>query len=140
MPQVQIVVIGSLLDALPGLERAAAEVRHEIADAVHDAAFTNAAEDTGALKASLYITDERGSTYGPAVGAASGKNKGFAALPEVPAELDTTIVAVAAEYGAEAEYYTGPVNPNNHPYFTPAVEGQRQRFAQAVADIGGRTS
>lgn len=129
---VEIRVVGSLLDALPGLEKAAADVRHEIADAVHDATFTNAHEITGAMKASLYISDDRGSTYSAAVGTATGLNPKMNALPEVSAEKDTSIIAVAADYAAIEEYITG------HPFFTPAVEAQRQRFEQAVADIGGR--
>ena len=127
-----LTIVGSLLDALPGLQALAAEIRHASADRILAASKDNAAEVTGALKASHYKVDERGSTYADATAAALTANPGMQILQELAAEPDTTIIAVAAGYGAEAEYYTGPTNPDAHPYFTPAVEAERPAFNAAV--------
>lgn len=130
-----VTVVGSLVEALPGLIEEAAAIRHESAERIIEASKANAAQVTGALKASHYRVDERGSTYAQATAAALAANADAAMLPEVSAEKDTTIVAVAVEYGAPAEYYTGPTNPDAHPYFTPAVEAERGRFAAAVKGV-----
>lgn len=127
-----LTVVGSLVDALPGLVDLAREIRHASADRILAESVANAAEVTGGLKASHYRVDERGSTYATATAAARAANPDIELLPELAAQPDTTIIAVAAEYGAAAEYYTGPTNPDAHPYFTPAVEAERPRFADAV--------
>lgn len=117
---------------------AAADLRHETAARILAASVANAAEETGGLKASHYIVDERGSGYSAAAAAALAKNPKAEILPGLPAEPDTSIIAVAVAYGEPAELYTGEKNPGAHPYLGPAAEGERPAFEAGVARLGGR--
>lgn len=118
--------------------RLADQLRHETIDRIKAGSIANAAEQSGALKAAHYVVDDRGSEYAEAVAAALSKNGDAQFLPEVPAESNTSILAVAVEYAAPAEFYTGEVNPGAHPYMTPASESERPNFERAVRALGGQ--
>lgn len=120
--------------------RLADQLRHETIDRIKTQSIANAAEVSGALKAAHYIVDDRGSGYGDAVTAALGKNPDVDVLPEVSAEPLYSILAVAVEYAAIAELYTGPANPGSHPFMTTAAESERGGFEAAVRALGGQLS
>lgn len=139
MATASVVVVSNLWGQVAhDLAEEAAKLRQETADAIKVASVANAAEITGALKASHYVTDERGSGYQNAAAAALTRRPEAHIMDEVPAEPETSIVAVAVSYAAPAEYYTGPTNPDAHPYLTPAAEAERPKFDAAVAALGGR--
>jgi hypothetical protein len=117
------------------LARHAAELRHETAWRILTSAQANAPKQTESLSVSAYLVDEYGSTYAAAASAAEGKSPGVALVTEVPAEADTTIIAWAVEHAETAEYYTGPINPGAHPFFTPAIEAERPGFDADVARL-----
>jgi hypothetical protein len=116
--------------------REAAELRHETAWRILTSAQQNAPKSTEALSVSVYVTDEFGSGYAAAVSAALDKNPGMDIAPEVPAERDATIIAWAAGHAEINEFYTGPMNPGAHPYFTPAIEAERPGWEADVAKLG----
>lgn len=118
--------------------RLADQLRHETIDRIKAKSVANAAEDTGALKAAHYVTDDRGSDYSDAVADALGKNPDVGLLPEVSAEPQMSILAVAVEYGAIAELYTGEANPGSHPFMTTAAESERPGFESAARALGGQ--
>lgn len=114
------------------------QLRHETIDRIKAKSIANAAEQTGALKAAHYVVDDRGSGYSAAVADALGKNPDAPILPEVTSEPHTSILAVAVEYAATAELYTGPTNPGSHPFMTTAAESERPGFESAARAIGGQ--
>jgi hypothetical protein len=118
--------------------RLADQLRHDTIDRIKAGSVANAAEQSGALKAAHYVTDDRGSEYGEAVAAALGKNPDADMLPEIAPEPNTSILAVAVEYAAIAEFYTGEANPGSHPYMTTAAESERPAFERAVRALGGQ--
>lgn len=119
--------------------REAAELRHETAWRILTSAQQNAPKQTEALSLSVYVVDEFGSGYAAAVAAATDKNPSMEIAPEVPAEPDTTIIAWAAGYAEQNEFYTGPNNPTAHPFFTPAIEAERPGWEADVAKLGSGT-
>lgn len=118
--------------------RLADQLRHETVDRIKAQSIANAAEVSGALKAAHYVVDDRGSGYADAVADALGKNPNVDLLPEVAAEPHTAILAVAVEYAAIAELYTGTANPGSHPFMTTAAESERPGFESAVRALGGQ--
>lgn len=116
--------------------REAAELRRETAWRILTSAQQNAPKSTEALSVSIYVSDEFGSGYAAAVSAALDKNPDAPIVPEVPAERDATIIAWVVGYAETAEFYTGPMNPGAHPYFTPAIEAERPGWEADVAKLG----
>ena len=117
------------------IARFAAELRHETAWRILTSAQQNAPKQTESLAVSVYLTDSYGSGYAAAAAAAADKHPGVVLVSEVPAEMDTTIIAWAAAHAELNEFYTGSTNPGAHPYFTPAIEAERPGFDADVARL-----
>src|SRR5690242_11381273 len=101
------------LDAIAAaLERACRESVNETAEAIKDQAQKNAPEDTGALKAGIYVVTDKESGY------AEAKTAVLAANPELTEEITTefplqdysephtpqAIVDVIVDYAPHVEY------------------------------------
>lgn len=112
-----------MLHATDGaLDRSARTVRTDAQSLVH--------VDTGATKASVYVSSPNGSDYGDAIGAAAGMDRHATMLPAEHVGKHEALVGVADAAGIYEEYGTRYVPA--HPFLTPAAEGRRDHFTEAV--------
>lgn len=115
--------INHLPEMIDALHQAAGQVVKKTCFDIEARAKTAAPVDTGALKNSVYTVTSDSSDY-----SAGG-------LPQVPAPADdqTGYVAVGMSYGIYQEYGTSHMPAQ--PYLTPAAEGVRPAFEQAMVAL-----
>lgn len=120
--------------------------RQAVDDAAHeirDRASQLAPRATGSLAASVYVSNGTDSDYGQRSSEARGRNPQVVILPEITPEFVISlfgsnsgymdVVAVAAGHGIFLELGTRHISPR--PYFTPAVEVERDIFAAQMSHV-----
>lgn len=109
-----------------------AEAVAKTAFAVEARAKVKAPVDTGALRASIYVSTKGGSRFSKARSAAAAlrPNTGINELP-VPSDDHTAYVGPSVEYGAAVEM--GSARRAGTPYLLPAVRETEREFREFLA-------
>lgn len=130
-PNTQIIVNTNKIDTmLFSIKQKAAALLDKVAFDIEGMAKVLAPVDTGALRASIYVSgSSRGNSYRPnkakAKGLASTKGKEIKFFPIINPEVTwQRIVAVSVNYGIFPEV-------QGQPYLVPAVDANRDRFLAA---------
>jgi hypothetical protein len=122
------------------LDRLIKRLNGNVTDAVAKTAFAvegrakiKAPVDTGALRASIYVSMKRGSKGNEAMAAARARRPEaiIEGLP-VPRDEHTAYVGPSVEYGASVEL--GSARRAGTPYLQPAVRETEREFRQFLAD------
>ena len=128
--------IPAIISALPNVLSA---VLRKSAFDVERAAKDAAPVDTGALRASIYVSISGDSDYAEKsaeaqslmAGKTDKERKEVGILPEVKSDDElTAVVAVAAAHGAYVEY--GTARKGARPFLNPAMDHVRSSFLAAV--------
>lgn len=94
----------------------------------------NAPVDTGALKASIYVSTKGKSDYAKASADAKAIQPKAEIFPEEKAQEELeAIIGVGVDYGEAVEH--GTTRQRAQPYMTPAVEKIRPQFEKAVEKV-----
>ena len=87
--------------------------------------------DTGFMRSSVYVSTHDQSGYGAARANASSRNPDAEMFPEArPKDAYEALVVVGANYAAYVE--------NDHPFFRPVIDENREELIQLAADTAGR--
>lgn len=114
-----------------GIPDAVIPIVQATAQAIKAGAQARARVDTGAMRASIYVSTGRQSDYDAAVQEAKALDPDVRIVPEQRPPTDdgtTAIVGVAASHGAHVEFGT-PAQP----FVIPAVEDVRPTFKRDIA-------